>query len=97
MSKLYEVYATEHWNDSDTNYRSEVVASCRHKAQIIATEKLHYHFSIWGSLDFDIIEFDEAKDEPKFKMISITDKYGRMCWGCDLVTAWGESNQCECV
>jgi hypothetical protein len=97
MENLYIVEAQESFRDNITYYISEVVASCRHKAQIIATEELHDLFSIWGSLDFDVTDYDEAKDQPRFRLIYISDYGGnRTCWGCGQVTELGEKDQCEC-
>jgi hypothetical protein len=97
METLYRVEAQEDWRDNRTFYNCEVVARNEDHAQIIARQELEYLFSMWGDLSFNVLDIDDAKDQPKFKLRYYSDYEGNLtCWGCHNVTAIGEKDQCEC-
>ena len=87
METLYSVEVQEDWRDNRTFYNCEV----------IATQELEYLFSMWGDLSFGVLDIDDAKDQPKFRLRYYSDYQGNLtCWGCHNVTAIGEKDQCEC-
>ena len=98
---LYRVVATEDLDhDRKYYYECEVVSSSEDKAQIIAMQELPNKgviTSCSSNLDWEVTEWGEAENEPRFKLKSESNYGGeRTCYGCHNVTRIGEKDQCDC-